>query len=156
MKPAIIIASCWLFWLTAAQQGKINHDAGTPAVASSVPTAVEAKIREAWEDFKAKKENAYANLLADDFTAVETDGERPHDKQASVGEVSAGTLLSYSLKDLKVTPLCANVALATFLAESDGAMANGKVVHSTVAITEIWVRQANEWKALRYHESELK
>jgi ketosteroid isomerase-like protein len=156
MKTAIVIALCSVFWLTAAQQVKINQNTGTPADVSSVPVIVEKKIREAWQDFKAKKEGAYANLLADDFTAVEIDGEGPHEKQASVSEVSAGTLRSYSLEDLKVTALCANVALATYLAETDGTLPNGKVIHGTVAVTEVWVRRANEWKNLRYHESELK
>src|ERR1700740_3290502 len=96
---AAIIALCSLFWPTAAQQGKINQGTGTSAVVSSVPVVVEKRIREAWQDFQAKKQGAYANLLADDFTAVEIDGEGPHEKQASVSEVGAGTLRSYSLKD---------------------------------------------------------
>jgi len=109
MKAAIIIALCSAFWLTAAQQDKINQNTGTPAGVSSVPVIVEKKIREAWQDFKTKKEGPYANLLADDFTAVEIDGESPHEKQASVIEVGAGTLRSYSLENLKITALCANV-----------------------------------------------
>lgn len=156
MKPAIIIALCSLLWLTGVQEGKTNQEAGTSVVVSSVPVVVENKIREAWQDFKEKKEGAYANLLADDFTAVEIDGKGPHEKQASVSEVAAGTLRSYSLKDFKVTALCANVALATYLAETDGTLPDGKVIHGTVAVTEVWVRRANEWKNLRYHESELK
>jgi hypothetical protein len=43
--------ACSLFWLTAAQQDKTNQEAGTSAVVSSVPTVVENKIREAWQDF---------------------------------------------------------------------------------------------------------
>jgi hypothetical protein len=42
------------------------------------------------------------------------------------------------------------------LAETDGALPYGKVINGTVAVTEVWVRRANEWKDLRYHESELK
>jgi ketosteroid isomerase-like protein len=156
MKAAIIIALCSLFWFAAAQQDKINQNAGTLAGVSSVPVVVETKIREAWQDFKEKKEGAYANLLADDFTAVEIDGKGPHEKQASVSEVGAGTLRSYSLKHFKVTVLCANVAMATYLAETDGTLPDGKLIHGTVAVTEVWVRRANEWKNLRYHESELK
>lgn len=74
----------------------------------------------------------------------------------SVIEVGAGTLHTHSLKDLKVTALCANVALATYLAETDGTLPNGKVIHGTVAVAEVWVKRAKEWKNLRYHESELK
>lgn len=156
MKAAVIIALCSLLWLAAAQADKINQNTWTSADVSSVPVVVEKRIREAWQDFKEKKEGAYANLLADDFTAVEIDGKGPHEKQASVSEVAAGTLRSYSLKGLKVTALCANVALATYLAETDGTLPDGKVIHGTVAVTEVWVRRANEWKNLRYHETELK
>ncbi len=156
MNAAISITLCWFFWFGAAQKDVINRNAGTSAGVRSVPVIVENKIREAWQDFKTKKEGAYASLLADDFTTVEIDGEGPHEKQAAVREVGAGTLRSYSLKDLKVTALCANVALATYLAETDGTLPDGKVIHGTVAVTEVWVRRANEWKNLRYHESELK
>jgi ketosteroid isomerase-like protein len=155
MKPAIIIALCSLFWLTGAQQHKINPQAGTSADASSVSAVVENKTREAWQDFMDKKEGAYANLLAEDFTAVESDGKGPHEKQASVSEVSGGTLRSFSFKDFKVTALCADMALATYLAETDSTLPDGKVIHSKAAITEVWGKRANEWKALRYHESEL-
>jgi hypothetical protein len=99
MKAAIIIVLCSVFWLTAAQQEKINQQART----SADVVVVETKIREAWQDFKEKKEFAFANLLADDFTVVGIDGEGPHEKQANVNEVGAETLRSYSLKDLKVT-----------------------------------------------------
>lgn len=156
MKAAVIIALCSLLGLAAAQEGKPNQNTETSTDVSTVPAVVEKKIREAWQDFKEKREGAYANLLADDFTAVEIDGEGPHEKQASVSEVGGGTLRGYSLKDLKVTALCTNVALATYLATTDGTLPSGKVIRGTVAVTEVWVRRANEWKNLRYHESELK
>lgn len=75
MKAAIIIALCSLFCLTI-EPNKINQQAPSTDFSSS-SVVVENKIWEAWQDFKAKKEGAYANLLADDFTAVEIDGEVP-------------------------------------------------------------------------------
>ncbi len=154
MKLATIVALTSFFGLVALPQ-KIGQGAEA-AGASPVRSIVEKKIREAWQDFKAKKADAYAALLDDDFTAVEIDGKDPHDKKASVAEVTAGTLNSYSLNDLKVIPLGANSALATYTANTDGTMPDGRKVHGTVAVTEIWVRRAGKWKNLRYHESELR
>jgi ketosteroid isomerase-like protein len=141
--------------LMAFSQQKTGQGAEAPS-GSPVRSIVESKIREAWLDFKEKKADAYAALLDDDFTAVEIDGQGPHDKNASVREVTAGTLNSYSLNDLKVIALGANSALATYTANTDGTMPDGKIVHGTVAVTEVWVRRAGNWKNLRYHESELK
>jgi ketosteroid isomerase-like protein len=87
---------------------------------------------------------------------VEIDGKGPHDKKASVSDVKAGTLDRYSLGDIRVTPLGPDSALATYTADTDGTMPDGREVHATVAVTEVWVRRAGDWKALRYHESELR
>ncbi len=107
MKVATIIAASLLGLIAIPAQ----QDVGM-ASAASMPSVVEQKIREAWRDFKEKREDAYAALLADDFTGIEIDGKGPHDKRASVSEVRAGTLNSYSLNNLKVLALGANAALA--------------------------------------------
>jgi ketosteroid isomerase-like protein len=155
MKLATIAALVSLFALMALSLQKEGQGAEA-AGGSPVSSVVESKIREAWQDFKEKKADAYAALLDDDFTAVEIDGKGPHDKKPSVAEVIAGTLNSYSLNDLKVIALGPNTALATYTANTHGIMPDGKIVHGTVAATDIWVRRAGNWKNLRYHESELK
>ena len=155
MKLATIVALASLLGLAALSQPKANQNAGVSSV-SPVRSVVESKIREAWQDFKEKKEDEYAALLDDDFTCVEIDGKGPHDKKANVSEVKAGTLNSYSLNDFKVVALGANSALATYTANTDGTMPDGKKVHGTVAVTEVWVRRAGNWKVLRYHESEIR
>jgi ketosteroid isomerase-like protein len=155
MRLAIMAVLASFFWLAALSQQKTNQGAGG-ANGSPVQGVIETKIRESWQDFKEKKADAYAALLDNDFTEVEIDGKGPHDKRASVSEVKAGTLNSYSLIDLKVTVLASNVALATYTANTDGTMPDGKKVHGTVAVTEVWVRRAGNWKSLRYHESELR
>jgi ketosteroid isomerase-like protein len=155
MKLASTAALASFLGLLALSQLKAGQGAEAPS-SSQVRSVVESKIREAWEDFKAKKADAYAALLDDDFTGVEIDGQGPHDKKASVAEVTAGTLNSYSLNDLKVIALGVNSALATYTANTDGTMPDGKIVHGTVAVTEVWVKRAGSWKNLRYHESELR
>jgi ketosteroid isomerase-like protein len=155
MKLATTAALASCLGLMAVSQQETGQRAEA-ASGSPVNSVVESKIREAWQDFKARKTDAYAALLDDDFTEVEIDGNGPHDKKASVDEVKAGTLNSYSLHHLKVIDLGANSALATYTANTDGTMPDGKIVHGTVAVTEVWVRRAGNWKNLRYHESELK
>ena len=155
MKLAAIVALASFFGLAALRQQNVYQREGV-ASGPQVRSAVEARIREAWQDFKEKKEDAYAALLDDDYTGVEIDGKAAHDKKASVSEVTAGTLDRYSLSSIKITPLGADSALATYMANTDGTMPDGKQVHGTVAVTEVWVRRAGKWKALRYHESELR
>jgi ketosteroid isomerase-like protein len=123
---------------------------------SLVRSVVENRIREAWEDYTAKKADAYAALLDDDFTAVVIDGKRPHDKRASVAAVPAGALNGYSLNDLKVVALGVDSALATYIVDTDGTMPDGKKVHGAAAVTEVWIKRAGSWENLRYHESALK
>jgi len=154
MKLAATTALASFLGLMALSQQRTGQG-GEAASDRPVGSAVENKIREAWQDFKAKDADAYAALLDDDFTAVEIDGQGPHDKNFCVAEVRAGTLNSYSLKDLKVIPLGANAALATYTVNADGIMPDGKIVHSTIAATDVWVKRAGNWKNLRYHESEL-
>ncbi len=155
MKLATTAALASILGLIALSQQKTGQGVEA-ASGSSARSVVENKIREAWQDFKEKKADAYAALLDDDFTAVEIDGKEPHDKKFCVEEVTAGTLNSYSLNDFKVVPLGVNYALATYTANTDGTMPDGKIVHGRVAVTEVWVRRARIWKNLRYHESELK
>ncbi len=154
MKLATTAALASFFALMALSQQKTGQGA-EGASDSQTRSVVESKIREAWQDFKEKKADAYAALLDNGFTEVEIDGKGPHDKKASVAEVTAGTLNSYSLNDLKVIALGADSALATYTATTDGTMPDGKKVHGTVVVTEVWVRRAGKWKNLRYHESEL-
>jgi Domain of unknown function (DUF4440) len=129
MKLVTIVMLVPLFGLAALSQPKANQNAGVSS-GSPVRSVVESKIREAWQDFKEKKEDEYAALLDDDFTCVEIDGKGPHDKKANVSEVKAGTLNSYSLRDFKVVALGANSALATYTANTDGTMPDGKKVHA--------------------------
>lgn len=114
-----------LLGLMALWQQKTGQGAEA-ASGPPVRSVVESNIREAWQDFKAKKADAYAALLDDDFTAVEIDGKGPHDKKASVAEVTAGTLNSYSLNGLEVIVLGANSALATYTADTDGTSLTAK------------------------------
>ena len=145
-----------LFFLPAALSHPKTHQEARGESHSSAQSVIERNIRKSWQDFKEKKADAYAAFLDNDFTAVEIDGKAPHDKKASVSEVAAGTLNDYSLNDIKVTVLAANVALATYTANTDGTMPDGKKIHETVSVTEVWVKRAGSWKSLRYHESELK
>lgn len=50
------------------------------------------------------------------------------------------------LDDLKVIPLGANAALATYTAKVEGTMPDGKHVRSIVAATDVWVRQQTNGK----------
>jgi ketosteroid isomerase-like protein len=153
LAATVALASFLGLMALSLQRAKHSFEAAT---GPTVEFVVESKIHEAWQDFKTKDADAYAALLDDHFIAVQIDGKAPHNKNACVAEVVAGTLNSYSRHGLRVIALGANAALATYTVKADGVMPDGKIVHSTIAATEVWVRRAVNWKTLRYHESEIR
>ena len=139
--------------LTALAQDKTKP--ATPNASGGASAQVEKLIRQAWQDFKDKKKDAYAAALADDFTAVEADGKGPRDKKTAVNEVDSITLSSYSLTDMKVVPLGSAVAMATYKAKVTGT-ADKQPINVTDAITEVWRNTGGQWKCLHYQETEWK
>ena len=122
---------------------------------SGTSAQVEKLIRQAWQDFKDKKKDAYAAILADDFTAVEADGKGPRDKKTAVNEIDTFNLSSYSLTDIKVMPLGSSAAMASYKAKVNGT-AGKQPLNETVAIGEVWRNTGGQWKCVRYQETELK
>ncbi|HZQ90846.1 MAG TPA: nuclear transport factor 2 family protein [Terriglobales bacterium] len=155
-RTMVAIAVAALALSALAQEAKQPEGKpGKPAAASaSAASAVEAKIRQSWEDFKAKKKDAYGATLTDDHTAIWIDG-KARDKQAALRGVDEFTLTSYKIAGMKVTPLGASAAQATYSNQVAGA-AGGQNFSANLGVTEVWVKRGGEWKCLRYHESELK
>jgi hypothetical protein len=153
MKRSFAIAiTVALLALTALAQDKTKTAPKGDAGASA---QVEKLIRQAWQDFKDKKKDAYAAILADDFMAVEADGKGPRDKKTAVNEVDAFSLSNYSLTDMKVTPLGSTAAMATYKAKVNGT-AGKQPMNENLTITEVWRNSGGQWKCLRYQETELK
>jgi hypothetical protein len=65
------------------------------------------------------------------------------------------TLNSYTLSNIKITPLSPASALATYRVKVDGAL-NGQPFNTNLDVTQVFVKRGGDWKELRYHESESK
>ena len=124
---------------------------GRPGLA----VALEIKIRQAWQAWKDKKKDAFAAILTDEVIEVEADGKGPRGKQATLADLQSMNMQNFTLGDFKFTPLGDTAALETYKAVVD-LTAEGKQMHFTLAVAEVWVKRGNDWKLLHYQETEMK
>lgn len=122
---------------------------------SNLQATLEKLERDGWEAFKNKDDKAYTALCAPDYTGVFADGQPPHDLKSALQAMHGMTVNNYQLSDLKVTALGPDAALVTYTA-TPNITAGGKTQDYKLAVTDAWVKQAGSWKAIRYHESEVK
>jgi hypothetical protein len=145
----LISAVCFLLMASASAQSKKLEPSAPPA------KALEAKVREAWEDFKNKNKDGFASLLADGFREVEEDSKGFTDKKAILEQIDQFELTQYTLKDFDVKPIGSNAALVTYLAEYTGKY-EGKSLQSKTIYGEVWTKHGNEWKLLYVQETNVK
>jgi hypothetical protein len=144
--------------LASAQQGGAPSKffAGDPN-AKSVPRtplekALEVKVRAAWEALKKKDKNGYAQFLTDDFQAVEIDGEGERTKVKVLREVEQVQFNDYLLQFFLVQPLGPDHAFVTY--ESTMRFPKTSILHlRRVFVGELWVKQNQDWKMMRYQET---
>src|SRR5947209_7010064 len=89
----------------ATQQSREPNQA---TATSKLQGLLEAKVKAEWEAFKNKDKRAYSDLLADDFVAIEDDGQGMRNKAAASGEIDRSVVNSYNLFAFTVLPLNAN------------------------------------------------
>jgi hypothetical protein len=115
----------------------------------------ESKIEAEWEAIKSKDRKAYGDLLADDYQGVEIDGKGERNKVHAVDELLESNIYNYSLWGFKLIP-----------AGPDGVMLiyevnmlfppKSQVRFSRVYISELWLKQAGQWKEVHYQETHVK
>ena len=141
--------------LTLALSGGAQAAQAKKAGAStSVTKTLEAKIHQEWQDFKDKKKEAFAAVLADEDTEVWVDG-KVRDKATAVKDVDSMTLNNYALSNITITTLSPAAGLATYRVKIDGTL-NGQPFNTNLDVTQVFVKRGGDWKQLRYHESESK
>lgn len=151
MKMTLLIAAICLGMVAAASAQEMKPIA--PAKPSA--SALEAKVRKSWEQFKNKDKAGYAAELAEGYRAVEDDGEGSRDAKAEVAEIDDFNLTQYTLTNFHITSLDAAAALVTYAAEYSGT-AGGPPVHDKIAVAEIWVKRGSDWKELYSQDTKVK
>jgi hypothetical protein len=150
MREMLITAVCVLLFASAsAQSKKPKPQSGPPA------KLLQAKVRQAWEDYKNKNKDGFAAILADGFREVEEESNGFADKKAILQEMDQFALSQYTLKDFDTRPVGANAALVTYMADYSGKFA-GEPLQAKCVYGEVWTKQGNEWKLLYVQETRVK
>lgn len=129
-----------------------------PASASastSLKQVLESNVKTEWEAFKKKDKQAYSNLLADDFVAVEDDNQGMRNKSAAAAEIDGSVVRDYHLFALNVVPLDANAALVTYEITLDFPM-TAQVRLKRVLVSEVWLKRNGQWKERYYQETHVR
>jgi len=153
---AVLIVGC-----ACAQQPATQDRTGEPKKPESSPAAaklvalLEANVHAEWEAFKNKDKKAYSDLLADDFVAVEDDGDGMRKKAAVVNEVEHSVVVRYYLNALRVTPLQPNAAFVSYELTMEFPL-KAQARFKRVLICELWRKQDGIWKAHYYQETRVK
>lgn len=145
----------------AAQQPASKGASSMEGKADASPAQVqlrelmEANVRAEWEAFKNKDKKAYSDLLADDFAAVEDDGQGMRKKNAAVAEVDRSVVSKYYLFALNVISLQPDAALVTYeITMEFPPKAQARL--KRVLVSELWLKRDGQWKARYYQETGVK
>ena len=126
-----------------------------PTADTDLTSLLDAKIKAEWQAIKNKDQKAYGELLTDDYVAVEADGGGERYKWKVLSELKESSVSDYTLSILKVTSLCADVALVRY--EVFIKFPPKSIVRfEKILVGEVWVKHDGQWKALHYQETRVK
>ncbi len=127
---------------------------GSPAQ-SRIGDVLEANVKAEWEAFKNKDKKTYADLLAEDFVAVEDDGEGMRKKSVAAGEIDRSVVDKYYLFALKVLPVGSDAALVTYELTMEFP-SKAQVRFKRVLVSELWLKRDGKWKLRYYQETRVR
>ena len=161
---AYILLACACATLTGPATGQqttpkkaetaVPQSSPSPATVG-VTNVLEDRIRAEWEAFKKKDKKTYGELLADDYVAVEADGDGERNKAQMLREIEHSMITEYTLSFLKVTPLGPEAAFARYEVFFRFPPKSA-VPFEKVLIGEVWIKRNGQWKALHYQETRVK
>jgi hypothetical protein len=151
MKRTLTSIACLLMLVTSFAQEKKS----APAKPAPEATVLEAKIRKAWEDYKNRKKDAFAAILANDFAEVTNDADGIFGKETELAEMDRFNLSHYELRDFKLRPVGNGGAVMTYTAEYSGTYGNEPLQMKAI-YGEVWVKVGRVWKLLWVQETKLK
>jgi len=152
MKAPLIVIATLLFLFGAFAQQSQDSSAAKPSDADV--RLLEAKIRQAWEDYKNKNKEAFARILTDDIIEVEEGTTGAHDKKTTLAEIDAFNLVSYALSDFHYRPIGSNGMLVRYNVEYTAKPAD-ETTRSNSVIGEVWEKKAGDWKLFYFQETKI-
>lgn len=116
---------------------------------------MEARIQQAWKDYKNKRKGSFAKILTDDFIEVEADGNGARDKKAEIAEIDEIDLASYALSDFHFRAIGSDGLIVRYRAEYKG-KAGGQPIQGKSAIGEVWGKSGDGWKLVYFQETPVR
>ena len=130
-----------------------NTAAASPTPAGPTQADIEAKERQVLDAIKAKNWDAFAGLLADDFTLVSESG--PATKAETLDAVKKYDLTEYTLSEPRFLKVGADLAVFTYTINEkssyDGRPTSGKPFRASSA----WANRGGKWVNVYHQESEV-
>jgi len=136
---------------TATENTRSKSDSNQTNLAA----LLEAKVRAAWETFKMRDKDRYAEFLADDFQAVEADGEGERSRSRILREVEHSMYTDYLLQLFQVQPLGPDYAFVTYEA-TIRFPAGTALRYKRIFVSELWTEENGNWKMKRYQETPVR
>ncbi|HET7440995.1 MAG TPA: nuclear transport factor 2 family protein [Terriglobales bacterium] len=136
-------------------QLELGKPASSTPAAQALKKVLEPKVKTEWEALKNKDKKTFASLLTDDFEAVEDDGDGARNRIHATNEVEHSNIHDYSMAFFNPVPLSPDAAFVTY----EVTMVfppKATMRYKRIYITEIWVKQGQEWKLRHYQETRVK
>lgn len=118
-------------------------------------SVLEPKVKAEWEALKNKDKNAFGSLLADDFEAVEDDGDGARNKLHAMNEAERSNIYNYWMTFFDPNSLGPDAAFVTYEVSMEFPP-KAAFRFKRIYVTEIWVKRGSEWKERHYQETRVK
>jgi hypothetical protein len=141
----VVCVAVWFVLVDMPQKTEVKNVTPEP---EKLQPIIEQREKALWESFKNKDKEAFADLLADEYTGVFVDGQGEHDKQSAVDSLNQVTINRYSLSDFKLSPLGADTVLLRY--NASGKFSGVQEQDVKLAVGNIWVKRGGQWQSLRY------
>ncbi len=125
------------------------------AAEEKLAAVLESKVQAEWDAFKNRDKKAYGDLLADDFVAIETDGEGARDKAHAISEIDRSALRKYTLFGFRLITFTPDAALISYENTMEFSPTWTQRL-LRVWVTELWVKREGHWKVRYYQETRVK
>ena len=152
----LLAMSAWMQCRSAAQSAaQPEKSTNSDPAKKALQSVLEPKVKAEWEALKNKDKKAFGSLLADDFEAVEDDGDGARNKLHAVNEAELSNIYNYSVAFFDPNPLGPDAAFVTYEVTMEFPL---KVAFrfKRIFVTEIWVKRGGEWKERHYQETRVK
>ncbi|MGC2324861.1 MAG: nuclear transport factor 2 family protein [Terriglobales bacterium] len=150
-----LMLTCTAFPPQAAAQAAASPQSGVPAEQAKLAALLESKVRAEWDAFKNKDKKTYGDLLADDFVAVETDGEGARNKIHTVNEADRSPLHNYTLHNFRLITAGTDAAVVTYELTMEFPPKT-PTRFLRVWASELWLNRDGQWRARYYQETRVK